>query len=45
GFFPKPALDVINPAVTSTQHDTGQTDPAAQHPAAENAAASEGTGK
>ncbi|MDQ1679592.1 MAG: NADH-quinone oxidoreductase subunit, partial [Frankiaceae bacterium] len=43
GFFPKPVLDVINPAVTSTQHDTGQTDPPAPHPVV--AAATEGTGK
>jgi NADH-quinone oxidoreductase subunit M len=43
GFFPKPVLDVINPAVTSTQHDTGRTDPPATHPVV--AAATEGTGK
>jgi NADH-quinone oxidoreductase subunit M len=45
GFFPKPALDVINPAVSSTQHDTGQSDPVAPHPAADSVAATEGTGK
>jgi NADH-quinone oxidoreductase subunit M len=43
GFFTKPVLDVINPAVTSTQHDTGQSDPPAPHPVV--AAATEGTGK
>ena len=28
GFYPKPVLDVINPAVAATLHDVGQTDPA-----------------
>jgi len=27
GFFPKPLLDVINPAVSSTLNQVGQTDP------------------
>jgi NADH-quinone oxidoreductase subunit M len=45
GFFPKPALDVINPAVSSTQHDTRQTDPVAPHPAVVPVAATEGTSK
>ena len=27
GFFPKPLLDVINPAVSRTLHEVGQTDP------------------
>ncbi|MDQ1715105.1 MAG: NADH-quinone oxidoreductase subunit, partial [Frankiaceae bacterium] len=45
GFFPKPALDIINPAVSSTQHDTGQSDPLAPHPAVVPVAATEGTSK
>jgi len=28
GFFPKPVLDVVNPAVGHTLHEVGQTDPA-----------------
>jgi NADH-quinone oxidoreductase subunit M len=28
GFYPKPLLDVINPAVAATMHDVGKTDPA-----------------
>ncbi len=28
GFYPKPVLDVINPAVKATLHDVGKTDPA-----------------
>ena len=28
GFFPKPVLDVINPAISRTMQDTGSTDPA-----------------
>ena len=28
GVYPKPVLDMINPAVTPTLHDVGQTDPA-----------------
>jgi NADH-quinone oxidoreductase subunit M len=28
GFYPKPLLDVINPAVAATLHDVGRTDPA-----------------
>ena len=32
GFFPKPAIDVIEPAVNHTQEDTGQRDPDAKHP-------------
>jgi len=34
GFYPKPALDVINPAVARTLQYVGVTDPAATHPAA-----------
>ncbi|MDQ1536543.1 MAG: NADH-quinone oxidoreductase subunit [Actinomycetota bacterium] len=33
GFFPKPVLDVINPAVSRTLHYVGVTDPAPLHPA------------
>ncbi len=28
GVYPKPVLDIINPAVTQTLHDVGKTDPA-----------------
>jgi NADH-quinone oxidoreductase subunit M len=28
GIFPKPVLDVINPAVQATLHDVQKTDPA-----------------
>jgi len=28
GFYPKPVLDVINPAIAATMHDVGKTDPA-----------------
>src|SRR6185369_11920230 len=28
GFYPKPLLDVINPAVAATMHDLGKSDPA-----------------
>ena len=28
GFYPKPLLDVINPAITATLHDVDKTDPA-----------------
>ena len=28
GFYPKPLLDVINPAIAATLHDVGKTDPA-----------------
>ena len=28
GFYPKPLLNVINPAVAATLHDVGKTDPA-----------------
>jgi len=34
GFYPKPVLDVINPAVARTLQYVGVTDPAATHPAA-----------
>jgi NADH-quinone oxidoreductase subunit M len=43
GFFPKPLLDVINPAVTRTLHEVGQTDPAPTVPVSGSAA--EGTAK
>jgi NADH-quinone oxidoreductase subunit M len=32
GFYPKPVLDVINPAVSRTLHYVGVTDPAPTHP-------------
>ena len=32
GVYPKPVLDMINPAVTRTMQDAGQTDPPADHP-------------
>ncbi len=31
GFYPKPVLDVINPAVTKTMQPTNVTDPAPTH--------------
>ena len=37
GFFPKPLLDVINPAVDRTMQQVGVTDPEAAIPAAEGA--------
>ena len=43
GFFPKPLLDVINPAVGRTLHQVGQTDPVPPVPAS--APALEGTVK
>jgi NADH-quinone oxidoreductase subunit M len=33
GVYPKPVIDIINPAVVSTLHDIGQTDPQPQHAA------------
>jgi NADH-quinone oxidoreductase subunit M len=33
GIYPKPVIDIINPAVTSTLHDIGQTDPQPQQAA------------
>jgi NADH-quinone oxidoreductase subunit M len=42
GFFPKPLLDVINPAVSRTLHQVGQTDPTPPVPVG---AALEGTVK
>ena len=33
GFYPKPLLDVINPAVAATMQDVGKTDPAPAVPA------------
>jgi NADH-quinone oxidoreductase subunit M len=27
GVYPKPVIDIINPAITFTMHDVGQTDP------------------
>ena len=33
GVYPKPVLDMINPAVTRTMQDAGQTDPVPDHPA------------
>ena len=32
GVYPKPVLDVINPAVARTMQDAGQTDPTPNHP-------------
>jgi NADH-quinone oxidoreductase subunit M len=34
GFYPKPALDVINPAVATVLNHVGVSDPAPSHPAA-----------
>jgi NADH-quinone oxidoreductase subunit M len=34
GFYPKPLLDVINPAVAATIHDVGKTDPKPSVPSA-----------
>jgi NADH-quinone oxidoreductase subunit M len=34
GFYPKPVLDVINPAVAKTMQHTNVTDPAPTHGAA-----------
>jgi NADH-quinone oxidoreductase subunit M len=42
GFFPKPLLDVINPAVSSTLQHVGQTDPTPTVPVASGSSA-EGT--
>jgi NADH-quinone oxidoreductase subunit M len=33
GIYPKPILDIINPAVQATMHDVGETDPQPQHAA------------
>jgi NADH-quinone oxidoreductase subunit M len=38
GFYPKPLLDVINPAVGRTMEQVGATDPEPAVPAAEGAA-------
>jgi NADH-quinone oxidoreductase subunit M len=38
GVYPKPVLDVINPAVKATMSQVGSTDPVPAHPAAENGA-------
>ena len=43
GFFPKPLLDVINPAVSRTLHQVGQTDPTPKVPV--DRLVSEGTAK
>jgi NADH-quinone oxidoreductase subunit M len=43
GFYPKPLLDVINPAVARTMHQVGVTDPRPLTPAA--GTVSEGAGK
>ena len=43
GFYPKPLLDVINPAVTRTMHQVGVTDPRPHTPAPGTSA--EGTSK
>jgi NADH-quinone oxidoreductase subunit M len=36
GVYPKPVLDVINPAVKATMSQVGSSDPTPAHPAAEN---------
>jgi NADH-quinone oxidoreductase subunit M len=33
GIYPKPVIDIINPAVRATMHDIGQTDPQPQQAA------------
>jgi NADH-quinone oxidoreductase subunit M len=33
GIYPKPVIDIINPAVRATMHDVGQTDPQPQQAA------------
>ena len=38
GFFPKPLLDVINPAVDATMQQVDVQDPTPPHPVAEEAA-------
>ncbi len=43
GFFPKPLLDVINPATDTTLQYVQQTDPPATVGAPEPGAAAEGT--
>jgi NADH-quinone oxidoreductase subunit M len=40
GFFPRPVLDVLNPAVARTMQQTGSTDPA---PSVPDVSAAEGT--
>jgi NADH-quinone oxidoreductase subunit M len=42
GFYPKPILDAVNPAVSRTMHQTGSTDPA---PTVAGVTAAEGTNK
>jgi NADH-quinone oxidoreductase subunit M len=37
GFYPKPLLDVINPAVAATLQDVGKTDPPPAAPAPQEA--------
>jgi NADH-quinone oxidoreductase subunit M len=37
GFYPKPLLDVINPAVAATMHDLGKSDPAPTVPTTQEA--------
>jgi NADH-quinone oxidoreductase subunit M len=31
GVYPRPIIDIINPAIGYTMHDVGQTDPQPQH--------------
>jgi NADH-quinone oxidoreductase subunit M len=31
GVYPRPVIDIINPAIGYTMHDVGQTDPQPQH--------------
>ncbi|MBT8224559.1 MAG: NADH-quinone oxidoreductase subunit M [Dactylosporangium sp.] len=45
GVYPKPVLDVIDPAVRATLSDTGSTDPAPTHPAPTADAVSKESGK
>jgi NADH-quinone oxidoreductase subunit M len=45
GVYPKPALDIINPAVTATLNGTHSTDPVPAHPATAGTTASVNHGK
>ena len=45
GFYPKPALDVINPAVARTLQYVGVTDPPATHPSPTQSSAVQGAVK
>ena len=43
GVYPKPVLDIINPAVKVTMSQVHTTDPKPAHPAADTTAAQKGT--